>query len=89
MNNAGLSTRNIAGQFMVNHSVIVRLLQHYRADGAASERQRSGRPGKTDELENRYLRRLARANPTLTAGRLRDQWPVHGPISIRTVTRHK
>ena len=49
--------------------------------------QRSGRPRKTDERENRYLRRLARANPTLTARRLWDQWPVHGPISIRTVTR--
>ena len=87
MNNAGLSTRNIAGQFRVNQSIIVRLLQRYRADGTASERQRSGRPRKTDERENRYLRRLARANPTLTAHRLRNQWPVHGPISIRTVTR--
>ena len=60
--------------------------QRYQADGAASERQRSGRPRKTDEREKRYLRRLARANPTLTARRLRDQWPVYGPISIRTVT---
>ena len=87
MNNAGLSTRNIAGQFMVNQSVMVRLLQRYQADGAASERQRSGRPRKTDERENIYLERLARANPTLTTSRLRDQWLVHGPISIRTVTR--
>ena len=87
MNNAGLSSRNIAGQFRVNQSIIVRLLQRYRADGTVSERQRSGRPRKTDERENRYLKRLARANPTLTARRLRDQWPVHGPISVRTVTR--
>ena len=55
MNNAGLSTRNIAGQFRVNQSIIVRLLQRYRADGTASERQRSGRQLKTDERENRYL----------------------------------
>ena len=78
----GLSTRNIAGQFRVNQSILVRLLQRYRADGSASERQRSGRPRKTDVRENRYLRRLTRANPTLTARRLRDQWLVHGPISI-------
>ena len=76
MNNAGLSTRNIAGQFRVNQSIIVRLLQRYLADETASERQRSGRPCKTDERENRYFRRLARVNPTLTARRLRDQWPV-------------
>ena len=87
MNNAGLSTRNIAGQFRVNQSIIVRLLQRYRANGTASERLRSGRPRKTDERENRYLRRLSRANPTLTAHRLRDQWPVQRSISIRTVTR--
>ena len=87
MNNAGLSTRNIAGQVCVNKSIIKRLLQRYRADGTASERQRSGRPRKTDEREKRYLERLARANPILTVRSLRDQWPVHGPISIRTVTR--
>ena len=73
MNNAGLSTRYTAGQFRVNQTIIVRLLQRYR-------------PRKTDDRENRYLQRLARANPTLTVRRLRDQWPVHGPISIRTVT---
>ena len=54
MNNDGLSTRNIAGQFRVNQSIIVRLLQRY-------PRQR-----KTDERDNRYLRRLARVNPTMT-----------------------
>ena len=53
MNNASLSTRNIAGQFRVNQSIIVLLLQCYRADGTASERQRSGRPRKMDERENR------------------------------------
>ena len=82
MNNAGLSTRYTAGQFRVNQTIIVRLLQRYRADKTASERQRSFRPRKTDERENRYLQRLARANPTLTVRRLRDRWPVHGPISI-------
>ena len=87
INNAGLSPRNIAGQFRVNQSIIVRLLQCHRADGTASERQRSGRPRNTDDRENRYRERLARANTTLTARRLRDQWPVHGPISIRMVTR--
>ena len=86
MNNAGLSTQNIAGQFRVNQSIIERVLEHYWADGTASERQRSGRKRKTDERENGYLWRLARVNPTLTARRLRDEWPVHGPISIRTVT---
>ena len=55
MKNAGLSTWNIAGQFRVNQSIIVRLLQRYRADGTTSERQRSGRPRKTNECENRYL----------------------------------
>ena len=64
MNNAGLITRNIAGQLRVNQSIIVRLLQRYRADRTASERQRSVRPRKMDERENRYLRRLASANPT-------------------------
>ena len=69
INNAGLSTRNIAGKFRVNQTIIVRLLQRYRADGTASERQRSGRPRKTVKRENRYLERLARANPTLTVQR--------------------
>ncbi|MEW8548408.1 MAG: transposase [Candidatus Thiodiazotropha sp.] len=30
---------------------------------------------------------MARANPTSTGRQLRSQWPVYGPISVRTVTR--
>ena len=86
MKNAGLSTRNIAGQFRVNQSIIVRLLQRYPADGTLSERQRSGRPRKVDERDNRFLVLLARANPTITGRKLRNVWPVYGPISVRTVT---
>ena len=32
MSNSGLSTQAIAGQFIVNQSIIVRLLQRYRAE---------------------------------------------------------
>ena len=89
MINGGLSTRNIAGQFRVNQSIIIRrLLQRYRTDGTESEHQCSGRPRKTDEREHRYLRRLARANPTMTARRLRDQWQCMDQYQFKRLRGH-
>ena len=42
MNNASLSTGNIAGKFRVNQSIIVRLLQRYWPDGTVSEQMNLG-----------------------------------------------
>ena len=48
MSNTGMSSRNIAVQFNVNHTVIGRLIQRYHQTGMVNDRPRSGRPRLTD-----------------------------------------
>ena len=49
----GMSYRQIAEGFNVNHSVIVRLKQRVKQTGSVNERQRTGKPLKTTLRENR------------------------------------
>jgi transposase len=48
MSNTGMSSRNIAVQFNVNHTVIGRLIQCYHQTGTVNDRPRSGRPARTE-----------------------------------------
>jgi transposase len=41
MSNTGMSSRNIAVQFNVNHTVIGRLIQRYHQTGTVNDRPRS------------------------------------------------
>ena len=57
MLNTGMSSRNIALQFNVNHTVIGRLIQRYHQTGTVNDRRRSGRPRLTFPREDRLLTR--------------------------------
>ena len=87
MRNTGLSLRRIADQFGVSHSVISRLLKHHREARTVKERDRSGRPHKTSPRDDRALSQSARRRPFLTTRRLRNNWAIHGRVSVRTVSR--
>lgn len=89
MSNTGASSWNIAEHFGVNHSIIVRLLQRYHADGTISERQQSGRPRKSTPREDRARSRLAQRKPSTVGCQLRDQWPIQERVSVCTVTRRR
>ena len=86
MRNTGLSLHRIADQFGVSHSVISRLLKRHREARTVKERDRSGRPRKTPR-DDRTLSQSARRRPFSTARRLRDNWAIHGRVSVRTVCR--
>ena len=49
MHNGGFSHRRVADHFRVNHSIIVRLMQHFRQTGNVT---RTGRPRKTTPRED-------------------------------------
>lgn len=63
MSNTGMSSRNIAVQFNVNHTVIGRLIQRYHQTGTVNDRPRSGRPRLTFPREDRLLTRRAKRSP--------------------------
>jgi IS30 family transposase len=81
MSNTGMSSRNIAVQFNVNHTVIGRLIQRYHQTGTVNDRPSSGRPRLTSPREDILLtRRANKIERTLAA-----RWP--GRVSVRTVIR--
>ena len=84
---AGMTQRQVAERHNVSHSVISRLMSRLNETGSVDERQRSGRPHKTTERENRLLMRLSRQQPFSTANGLRGQWQTNVRISRRTVNR--
>jgi hypothetical protein len=51
------------------------------------KRDHSGKPHKTSPRDNRTLSQSARRRPFSTARRLRDNWAIHGRVSVRTVSR--
>jgi transposase len=83
----GVSYRQPAERFNVNHWVIVRLKQRVHQTGSVKYHQRTGRPLKTTAREDRLIKRVARQNPFITANTLRSRWIVNGRISRRTVNR--
>ena len=68
-------------------SVIFRLLKRHREARTVKERDHSGKPHKTSPRDNRALSQSARRRPFSTARRLRDNWAIHGRVSVRTVSR--
>ena len=70
MSNTGMSSRNIAVQFNVNHTVIGRLIQHYHQTETVNDRPSSGRPRLTSPREDRLLTRRAKRSPFTSATKL-------------------
>jgi transposase len=73
--------------FRVNHSIIVRLMQHFHQTGNVTDRPRAGRPRKTTLREDRLISRRARQRLFRTAGALCGNLAFGGHISTRTVIR--
>jgi transposase len=78
MSNTGMSSRNIAVQFNVNHTVIGRLIQRYHQTGTVNDRPSSGRPRLTSPREDILLTRRAKRGPFTSATKLREHWPPGG-----------
>ena len=87
MHNGGFSHRRVADHFRVNHSIIVRLMQHFRQTGNVTDRPRAGRPRKTTQREDRLISRWARQWSFSTAGAFRGNLAFGGHISTRTVIK--
>jgi IS30 family transposase len=84
ISNTGMSSRNIAVQFNVNHTVIGRLIQRYHQTGTVNDRPRSGRPRLTFPREDRLLTRRTKQSPFTSATKLREHWPPGGRVCVRS-----
>ena len=87
MHIGGFSHRRVADHFRVNHSIIVRLMQHFRQTGNVTDRPRAGRPRKMMPREDRLISRRARQRLFSTAGALCGNLAFGGHISTHTVIR--
>ena len=85
MHNSGFSHRRVADHFMINHSIIVRLMQRFRQMGNVTDRPRAGRPRKM--REDRLIFRRARQRPFSTVGALCGNLAFGGHINTHTVIR--
>lgn len=70
MLNGGVSVRDVARHFGVCPSTISRLKSRFNATGSVADRQRSGRPRKTSQHEDRYVKITSRRNRFMSAPKL-------------------
>ena len=82
MYNVGFSHRRVADHFRVNHSIIVRLMQHFRQTGNVTDRL-----PQNDAERGPLISRRARQRPFSTASALRGNLAIGGHISTHTVIR--
>ena len=87
---AGIHPQDVANQFNVHPSTIIRLRDRHRATGTVSERPRSGRPKVTTQHEDRYIavtvaRRRFVDGPSLERIFRQQQGPGARRISVQTV----
>ena len=62
---AGINPQDVADQFNVHRSTIVRLRQRYQETGTVSDRPKPGRPRATTRGEDRYMYTSDRSTTTL------------------------
>ncbi|KAK7096604.1 hypothetical protein V1264_005880 [Littorina saxatilis] len=85
----GVSKREVGRRLGVSHSVVVRLHQKFQATNSVLERPRSGRPKKTTQREDRFIRRQARQQRGTTANIIRGQLRVATNTNVSTKTIRK
>lgn len=85
----GVAAREVARRLAVSHSVIIRLRQRHQATGSVQERPRAGRPKKTTQREDRYIRIQALQRRTTTANTIRHhlRGATNTAVSSQTVRR--
>ena len=83
----GLSQRQVGERFNVSHSVISRLLARFQQTNSVKQRQKSGRPRKTNVRQDRQIVLLAKRNRMSSAVSLnRDVRTATGVrMSVQTV----
>ena len=87
---AGIHRKDVANQFNVHRSTIIRLRDRHRATGTVSDRPRSGRPKVTTQHEDRYIavtvaRRRFVDGPSLERMLRQQRGPGARRISVQTV----
>ncbi|KAK7093882.1 hypothetical protein V1264_007565 [Littorina saxatilis] len=85
----GVSKREVGRRLGVSHYVVVRLHQKFQATNSVLERPRSGRPKKTTQREDRFIRRQALQQRGATANIIRGQLRVATNTNVSTKTIRK
>ena len=82
-----LPVTSVARFFNVHKTTIHRLVQKVRNNGPVSDRQRSGRPRKTSDAEDRHIRTAHLRNRFKTSSETSRDWRGNNQISRFTVAR--
>ncbi|KAK7101332.1 uncharacterized protein [Littorina saxatilis] len=85
----GVSKQEVGRRLGVSHSVVFRLHQKFQATNSVLERPRSGRPKKTTQREDRFIRRQALQQRGTTANIIRGQLRVATNTNVSTKTIRK
>ncbi|CAK9827487.1 Transposable element Tc1 transposase [Anthophora retusa] len=85
----GYSSRQIAAKVNVSQSVVLYTLKNFMGKGTCSSKQRTGRPRKTTEGEDRYIHTLSKRNRRMTAPEITHELnrSREDPIGVTTVKR--
>ena len=84
----GLTHRTIANLIGCTNSTVSSLMKKVNEEGTIRDRDRSGRPRKTTENDDRYLSILAKQDPTQTVKQLAETIATGGAsVSPNTVLR--
>lgn len=86
---AGRSTRQIARQFGVAQSQVVRLIARWRQTRNVTDMPRTGRPRLTTARDDRRLTRMALRDRFASARQLRDTWMGNHNIQVSRRTTNR
>ena len=78
---AGCRQQDVARQFNVHPSTIIRLLSRFRVTGQVSDRQRHGRPRKTTVRQDRFIVTTSRRNRFMSAPKVANE--LHRASGVR------
>jgi len=82
----GYSSTAIARKVGCTQSAVIKILQKQQQTGSTVDRQRCGRPKKSNARQDRVLRRTALANRRLTSPQLLRQWQDKCSVNVSTST---
>ena len=85
---SGLRQADVARNLNLGKTTVRYIWQKYIKTGDVSDAKRSGRPMKTTIRERRFLCRISKKNPFLTAREVLNQANLLGKVSVCTVKRY-
>lgn len=86
LHDEGYSCADIAKRVKCHRTTVSRVIEKYQKTGSVDDRQRSGRPRKSTDRQDRTLRRISMANRKLTSPQITRIWSETCDVKVCTST---